>query len=148
MTLKNDMTARFDYKKSRNLTMSFQDYQLSEQNSEEFTIGAGYRWTGVKLGFIKIGGKPLNLENDFAFNFDFSYRDSKTNNYSLDQGSAPRPTNGMKTIRFAPSLDYTVSERLRITAYYEWSRNVPVLSTSFPNTNSQGGLRINFSLAQ
>ncbi|OWY23068.1 cell surface protein SprA [Sphingobacteriales bacterium UPWRP_1] len=143
----NGLSTRFDYKKSRMLGMSFQDYQLSEQRSEEFTIGLGYRMKGLNLDFIKFRGKPLNLQNELAFNMDFSYRNNVTMNYRLDQ-NVGEPTNGMKTIRIAPSIDYVVSQRLRITLFYDRTRNIPATSASFPITNSRGGLRISFNLGQ
>ncbi len=147
MTLRNGITARFDYKKSRMLGMSFQDYQLSEQRSEEFTIGAGYKLTGLDLPFIKFRGEQLTLQNDLAFNFDFSIRDTRTLNYRLDQGIA-EPTGGMRSVRLAPSIDYVVSNRLKVSLFYERTRNTPVLSTAFPTINSKGGIRVNLTLGQ
>lgn len=143
----NGLSTRFDYKRSRMLGMSFQDYQLSEQRTEEFTVGLGYRLKGLKLKFLKFGGKPLNLENDLVFNTDVSYRNNVTMNYRLDQ-NVGEPTSGMKTIRIAPSIDYVVSNRLRITLFYDRTRNIPATSASFPITNTRGGIRINFNLGQ
>lgn len=147
VTWKNGLTTRFEYRKSRTLGMSFLDYQLSEQRNEEFTIGVGYRMKGLNLGFIKFRGKPLELDNDLAFNFDMSFRDNITMNYRLDQGVI-EPTSGSKTIRIAPSIDYVISQQLRISLFYERTRNIPAISTSFPITNSRGGIRLNFALGQ
>lgn len=143
----NGLSTRFDYKRSRMLGMSFQDYQLSEQRSEEFTIGLGYRLKGLKMKFIKFRGKALDLENDLVFNTDVSYRNNVTMNYRLDQ-NVGEPTSGMKTIRIAPSIDYVVSERLRITLFYDRTRNIPATSASFPITNTRGGIRVSFNLGQ
>ncbi|HRI27756.1 MAG TPA: hypothetical protein PK715_06815, partial [Chitinophagales bacterium] len=109
--------------------------------------GLGYRLKGLKLKFLKFGGKPLNLENDLVFNTDVSYRNNVTMNYRLDQ-NVGEPTSGMKTIRIAPSIDYVVSNRLRITLFYDRTRNIPATSASFPITNTRGGIRINFNLGQ
>lgn len=144
IAFKNGLTARFEYKKNRTLAMSFQDYQLNETRGEEFTIGMGYRIKEMKLP-IKVFGKPFELKNELVFNFDFSIRDNVTTNYRLDQGTA-EPINGMKVIRIAPTIDYTVSQKLRVSLFYEYTRNIPKTSISFPNLNTRGGLRISFTL--
>jgi cell surface protein SprA len=56
LRMKNDLSLRFDYKKSRNLTMNFTDYQINETRTDEITIGAGYRVKGLQLPFT-IGKK-------------------------------------------------------------------------------------------
>ena len=145
MTFKNGLSLRGDYKRSRTLAMSLNgDYQLSDTRSEEVTAGLGYRIEGLTFPF-KIGGKKLTLENEIQFNCDFSYRDNKTINYRLDQDIS-EPTSGMKTIRIAPSIDYVVNNQLRISLFYERTKNIPATSASFPNINGRGGLRINLSL--
>ena len=118
-TTKNNISGRFEYRKSRLLGMSFQDYQLSESRSDEFTVGAGYRIAG--LGFpIKIGKRKITLDNELAFNFDFSYRNNLTTLYRLDQ-DVYEPTSGTRTIQLAPTIDYTINEKLRLSLFYEWN---------------------------
>lgn len=146
MSWKSGVTSRFEYKKSRILMMSFQDYQLSETKSDEFTIGAGYRLTGLKMPF-KFRGKPLELNNELTFNFDFSYRNNITFIYRLDQNFS-EPTRGMKMIRLSPTIDYVVSNRIRLSLYYEYQKSIPATSASFPTTNQAAGIRLNLSLAE
>ena len=43
----NQVTGRFEYKKSRQLSLSLIDFQLSETRSTEFVIGAGWRKRGA-----------------------------------------------------------------------------------------------------
>ena len=99
------------------------------------------------MNFLKFRGKQIKLENDLVFNADVSYRNNVTMNYRLDQ-NVGEPTSGMKTIRIAPSIDYVVSERLRITLFYDRTRNIPATSASFPITNTRGGIRVSFNLGQ
>ncbi len=150
--MKNDMTARFDWNKSRNLAMSFTDYQLSETNSEEFTIGVGYRVKGFKLPFKVINipgskGKTNELENDLNFKLDVSYRDDVTINHLLDQEQTV-PTRGSRVIRISPSIDYAVNKFVNVRLFFDRSRTIPKTSASFPITNTQGGVTIRFSLTQ
>ena len=167
--LKNDITGRFDYKKTRMLTMNFSDYQVNETRTDEFTIGAGYRVKGLKLPFTigkkkpapiikkedkdtkgkgkaKAGGGGTTLENDLNVKFDMSYRQDITFNRPIDQD--PVRTRGLTTIRIAPSIDYQVNKNLNVRLFYDYSQTIPATSASFPITNTQGGVTIRFSLGR
>lgn len=144
VALKNGVTARFDYKKSRTMTMSFQDYQLSETRGTEFTIGTGYRVKGLKLPF-KLFGKKVELKNELSLTLDFSIRDNLTTLYRLDQGTA-EPTQGSRVTRIAANMDYSVSQKIRMGLFYERNHTVPYTSISYENINSRGGLRLSLTL--
>lgn len=140
----SQLQTRFEYRKSRQLSLSLIDYQLSEAYSQEFTIGAGLRKKGA-LSFIKWRGK--NLENDGNFRLDLSFRDDITTNSRLDQEQV-LPTNGQKVIFISPSIDYVVSKRVNLKLYFEQRRTIPKISTSPPMTATRGGVQIRVSLAQ
>ncbi len=144
MQFTNQVTARFEYKKSRTLSLSLIDFQLSENRSTEFTVGAGWRKRGV-FSFIKWKGKPL--DNDAAFRLDFSVRDDATANSRLDQATS-LPTAGQKVVFINPSIDYVISNRVNIKLYFEQRRVEPKISTAPPITNTRGGVQIRISLAQ
>ena len=57
MLFTNQFQAKFEYAKSRQLSFSLYDFQLSEVRSTEFVIGLGYRKRGLKL----LGGLKLPL---------------------------------------------------------------------------------------
>ncbi len=144
ITWKNGMITKFDYKKSRNLSMSFVSYQMSESRTEEFTFGFGYRLKGLTLP-IKRNGKKVKLKNDINFRVDVSYRDNVTLNNRLDQ-EISEPTAGMKTIRVAPAIDYIISQRLNIRIFLDRTRSIPATSASFPITNTRAGVTLRFTL--
>ena len=144
MQFTNQVTARFEYKKSRTLSLSLIDFQLAENRSTEFTIGAGYRQRGL-FSWIKWKGKPL--QNDASFRLDLGLRDDVTSNSRLDQEQA-LPTSGQKVITINPSIDYVVSNRVNIKLYFEQRRVEPKISTSPPITNTRAGIQIRISLAQ
>ncbi len=144
MSFKNNLTMSFDFKKSRIVTMSFADYQLNEIKSTAYTFGLGYKIRGLKIP-IKIKGKPLKLENDLNFKLDFSYRDNITVTSRIDQG-IHEPTTGSKIISFLPSIDYTVSKRINVRVFFDWSRTKPYTSASYPITTARGGITLKLSL--
>ncbi|OQP51291.1 cell surface protein SprA [Niastella yeongjuensis] len=144
MQFTNQLTARFEYKKSRTVSLSLIDFQLSESRSTEFTIGAGYRKRGA-FSWIKFKGKPL--QNDASFRLDVGLRDDITANSRLDQDQA-LPTNGQKVITINPTIDYVISNRVNIKLYFEQRRVEPKISTSPPITTTRAGLQLRISLAQ
>ncbi len=147
LSFKNGLTGRFEWRRTRTVGLSLQNYQLTESNTKEVTFGAGYRIKGLNIPFIRIAGKEFNLQNDIAFNFDFAMRDNTTSVILLDQDTQ-EPASGSRTIRFSPTIDYVVNQQLRLQLFYEYNRTVPKLSTSYPITNTKGGLRVNFTLTQ
>jgi len=146
ITFVNQLSTRFEYKKSRQLSLSLIDYQLAEIRSTELTFGFDWRRKGMplikRLPFMK--GK---LDNDVTFRMDFSMRDDATANSKLDQGTS-FGTAGQKVIRIAPSIDYIVNNRISIKLYFEQNRNIPKISNSFPITNTRAGLQVRISLTQ
>jgi cell surface protein SprA len=142
------LQTRFEFKKTRTLSLSLIDYQLAENRSTEVTFGFNWRQKGVPLiKNIKFGKKQMKLDNDVTIRMDFSLRDDATANSKLDQGTS-FGTAGQKVIRIAPSIDYVLNNRVSVKLYFEQNRNIPKISNAFPITNTRGGLQIRVSLAQ
>lgn len=153
MTFTNQFQAKFEYVKSRTLSLSLYDYQLSEQRSTEYTVGLGYRKRGLKLfGGLKLP-KFLNpnggnkLENEINFQLDFRVRDNVNANSRLDQDNN-FATGGSKDITIYPTIDYYLNNRIQLKFYFEQRKVKPYISSSAPTTNTRAGVQVNISLAQ
>jgi cell surface protein SprA len=150
MQFVNKLQARIGYSKSRQLSLSLIDYQLTESRSTEFTFGGGWKKKGLPLPFkIKMPGKSeasKKLDNEINFRLDFSIRDDITSNSILDQGNA-LPTGGQKTVTISPSIDYVMSNRINLKLYFDQRRVTPKISTSPPIITTRIGLQIRISLA-
>ena len=144
MQFTNQLNARFEFKKSRQLSLSLVDFQLSEARSTEFTVGGGIRTKGT-FSFIKWKGKAL--QNDANFRLDLGFRDDITSNSRLDQLQA-LPTAGQRVITINPSVDYVISNRVNIKFYFEQRRVEPKISTAPPITNTRAGVEIRLALTQ
>jgi cell surface protein SprA len=170
MELQNGISMDLDFRKSRNLQMSFITYQLSETKTSEYTFGLGYTLRNVNIGFLT-GNKPKssrggrrggrnggdnkdnepaagqsqNQGRDMNIEFQFSLRDDITINHLLDQGVA-EPTRGLRQIQFSPSVDYDVNDRLNVRFFFDFNKTTPKTSASFPITNTRGGITVTFSL--
>ncbi|HOA39660.1 MAG TPA: cell surface protein SprA, partial [Flavihumibacter sp.] len=151
MQFTNQLSIRAEYKKSRTLSLSLVDYQLSESRSEGIVIGIGYRKRGLKLPFkFKLPGMKQSadqLSNDLNFKIDLGLQDDATANSRLDQ-SVATPTNGQKVITINPSIDYVLNNRINLKLYFDQRRTEPKISTSAPITTTRAGLQIRVSLAQ
>ncbi len=152
MMFVNQMQAKFEYSKTRQLSLSLNDFQLSEVRSTEFTIGAGYRKKGLKLlGGIKLPAflsknKSTKLDNEINFRIDFRVRDNVTANSRLDQDNN-FATGGSKETSISPTIDYFLSSRINIKLYFDQRRVKPYISSSAPTTNTRAGVQIRISLA-
>ena len=150
MQFVNSFQARIGYNKSRQLSLSLIDYQMTESRSSEFTIGAGWKKKGLPIPFkIKMPGKTeasKKLDNTLTLRLDISIRDDVTSNTYLDQ-TAALPTGGQKVITISPSIDYVLSNRINLKLYFDQRKVDPKISSSPPITTTRGGLQLRISLA-
>lgn len=142
-------SGRVEYRKSRQLSMSLLDFQLSEVHSSEITLGIRWRKRGFPLPFnLKIGKSETGkLDNDITFALDFSVRDDVTSNSRLDQSNA-FATAGQKVVSIRPTIDYVLSNRVNIQLYFDQRRLNPYVSNAAPSVNTRGGVQVRISLAQ
>lgn len=145
-TFVSSLSTKFDFRKTRTLNMSFVDYQLTEIRSTEVTVGLGYTTSGITLP-IKIKGKRPTLENDVTFRFDMSYRDDITTNFRLDQ-NLNEPTGGLTVIQISPTIDYLVNDRFNVQLYFDRQQTIPKISTAYPITTTNAGVKVRMSLAE
>ena len=147
MTFVNQLSTRFEYRKSRQLSLSLIDYQLAENRSTEYTLGMNWRKRGVPfLQNVKFGKKDMKLDNDVTFRLDFTLRDDATANSKLDQNIA-FGTAGQKVVRLSPSIDYVVNNRVNLKFYFEQNKIIPKIATSAPITTTRAGVQIRIALA-
>jgi cell surface protein SprA len=150
MQFVNSLQARVGFNKSRQLSLSLIDYQMTESRSTEFTIGGGWKKKGLPIPFkIKMPGKTeasKKLDNTLTVRLDVSIRDDVTSNTYLDQ-TAALPTGGQKVITVSPSIDYVLSNRINLKLYFDQRKVEPKISSSPPITTTRGGLQIRISLA-
>jgi cell surface protein SprA len=149
MQFVNQLQASFSYSRSRQLSLSLIDYQMSESRSTAFTVGMGLKKKGVILPFHINLGAPgtASKGNDLTFHLDFSLRDDATSNSYLDQNTS-LPVGGQKVIDIAPSIDYVVNNRINLKFYFDQRRVEPKISSSPPITTTRAGLQIRISLAE
>ncbi len=145
----NKLTTRFEYKRDRNISLSFTDIQISEVKGQEYVIGAGYRFRDFKLpfGLQKSKKKKGATGNDLNLTGDFSLRKNSTIIRRLQQ-NIDQPTAGLTILSFKLAADYSVNERFNVRLFFDKTINTPLISTSFPTANTAAGVSVRFTLAQ
>lgn len=131
---------------SRNNYMlsAVQKATLSRTLSEEIQLQAGYTMKGFEFPLLGI-----SLKNDFEVSMLTSYKVNKTSTYDLMKNNNPqagRVLTGNKQIVVEPRATYTLSNVVRISAFfrYEGTFNEGVGSPGF--TTTQVGMDIRISL--
>jgi cell surface protein SprA len=147
-TMKNSWLARIEYKKTRNLSLSFVNNQITEMRSNEFVIGTGYRFKSVPFKVKSLAtGKTVQLKSDLNVKLDFSIRDNKTilrlievNNNQISTGTMQYSINA--------SADYMMSTKLTVRLFYDQTISKPHVSAQIPTSNINAGISLRFTLAQ
>ncbi|MBV6403341.1 MAG: hypothetical protein GFGODING_00079 [Flavobacteriales bacterium] len=144
ITLQNSLLAKFEYNRDRNLSLSISNYQVTEVRGKEYVFGTGYRFKNVKFPFTIGGNRP---KSDLNLRVDVSLRQNNTVIRKMQEGQN-QVTAGQNITSIKASADYVISQRLNVRLFYERVVNKPVISTSFPSSNSNFGLSLRFTLTQ
>lgn len=147
VTTLSQLSLKLVYNRSRQLSLSLVDYQVSETSGKEWIFGFGWRKKGIRLPFKLPGMLSKNLLNDISFKFDMSLRDDATTVATLDAGSA-YTTAGQKVISILPSIDYVLNKRVSLKLYFTQRRTTPYISTTAPTIITTVGLQTRISLSQ
>ena len=145
MTWKNSLITSVELKRTRNLTMSFSNNQLTEVRGNEIIIGSGYRLKDLKLP-IKMGPKRKDLQSDLNIKADFSIRGNTTIIRKLVEGTNT-PLKGQRITSINFTADYAINRRFNIQAFYKRTGNKPFVSNLFNTSSSSAGITIRFQLA-
>jgi cell surface protein SprA len=141
----NKITARIEYNQERNLLLQLSNIQVTEIRNKDIVVGVGFTRNNTRLPF-KVNGKNTVLKNDLNFRCDFTLRNAKTIQRSIEEGSSI--TAGNLGIQFKPAITYTVNQRLNLQMYFDRNINKPEISTSFRRSNTNFGIQLRYSLSQ
>lgn len=145
----NTLTARAEYKKQRNLTMSFINNQLTETEGNEIVIGSGYRIKNLALVVSSVtgGGRISRSNNDLVLKVDLGFRKDKTTLRRVDERNS-QVSAGQNRINIYVTADYTINERFNFQAFFKRDVSDPFVSSQFKNSNTFAGVTMRFNLAQ
>jgi cell surface protein SprA len=147
VTLKNNLSFRFEYKKNRTVMLGLTNYTLNENYATEYVVGSGYRFPDIPLTMITFGAVNSPIKSDLDLRADISIRDDLFFIRRLDIADQ-KVTNGNKNIKISFSADYQLSDRLTLQAFYDRLLTDPHISSSYKTINTKFGFSIRFTLTQ
>src|SRR5690606_8875262 len=144
MTWNNSLITRLEMRQDRNLSLSFNNNQITEVKGKEYIIGLGYRVQNLKLPF-KVG--KVERASDLDLRADISMRDNRTVIRRIVE-NRNELTAGQRIFSIKFTADYRFSNRLNLRLFYDRVANTPLISTTFPTANTNAGISLRFTLSQ
>jgi cell surface protein SprA len=141
---KSKLSLKFEYKTKRDLSLNVSNAQLTEQNGKDWSFEVGLTKNNMKLPF-KDQGRTITLKNDITFLMNISVSNTQTIQRKIDEENTI--TNGNINFQFRPNISYVVNQKLRLTFYADHSTNEPLVTNSFPRSNTKVGFKLTFNLA-
>jgi cell surface protein SprA len=146
MNWKNSLTTRFEWKKSRTVTLNMTSNQVADARINELIFGAGYRFDNVQI-ILKTGGGQRALKSDLNLRFDLSIRDNKTVARKLIE-DVNQPVVGQRVFSIGTTADYVLSDRFNLQIFADHMMNDPFVANTFPTSNTNFGFSLKFTLVQ
>ena len=146
ITWLNNITSRFEYRKTRNVMLSLTNNQAMELYNNEASLGMGYRFENMKM-FVKTKSSQKMLTNDLNVRADLTYGKNKTVLRKLMEENN-QTTGGQESFSIKFSADYNLSEVFIVRLFYDRILNSPFISNSYRTTNSNFGVSFRFTLTQ
>ncbi|NLN72727.1 MAG: cell surface protein SprA [Bacteroidales bacterium] len=143
-TLKNSLMAKVEFKRSRNLALSFANSQLTEIASNEMVFGLGYRFKDIRMTF-NFSGVMTNTKSDLNVKANVSIRDNRTTLRKIIE-NVNQISTGQKVVTINLSADYQLSQKFTVRAFYDHIVNRPHVSNQFPTSNINSGISVRFTL--
>ena len=146
MIWKNGITSRLELKRSRNLSLSLANNQLTEVFNNEIVFGTGYRFDEVQI-IIRAGGGQREFQSDLNLRADVSIRDNRTIMRKIVE-QTNEPTAGQKIVTLKFTADYVLSDRFNLRVFFDRIVNKPFVARTFPTFNTNFGFSLRFTLVQ
>ncbi len=143
---KNSLTTRFEWKKSRTVSLNLTSNQVADARINELIFGAGYRFDNVQI-ILKTANGQRALKSDLNLRLDLSIRDNKTLARKLIE-NVNQPVVGIKVFTIGTSADYVLSDRFNLQIFADHTMNNPFVASTFPTSNTNFGFSLKFTLVQ
>jgi cell surface protein SprA len=146
MNWQSNLTSRFEWRKSRTISLNLTGNQVTDNRVNELIFGAGYRFDDVQIT-IKTGGAQKSLKSDLNLRLDLSIRDNKTVVRKLVE-DVNQPVAGIKVLTIGTTADYVLSDRFNLQIFADHTMNNPFVANTFPTSNTNFGFSLKFTLVQ
>ncbi len=135
----NNFSLSSEFRKSRDISLSLENSQLSTLEEKSYIAGIGYRKLNARLPFQIFADR--NWKNDMNFRMDFALNDRRIGRYRTGV-SYEEITGGNKSLTFNPSLDYTINRLYNIRLFYNSNAIRPYTSQTFATSYTYFGVNL------
>ena len=144
VNLKNSMQANFEIRKDRSLSLSFSNNQLTEVSRLSYVLGGGYRFKDVTIN-IRSGESTRELKSDIDLRATLTWNQNTTILRKIDQ-KVNLMSSGSDVLNLNLQGEYSISEKIMLTAFFEMTINTPYVSNAYRNSMTQGGFKLRLIL--
>lgn len=146
--LKNSFTFKAEYKQQRTISLNLTSTQVVEATSQEYVFGMGYVLKDFDVMLKTKSNRVKKVKNDLTLRLDVGYKNIATLISKLDSDDVPQATAGSRTMTIKFTADYVFSSRLNFRFFYDYQSNAPLITTSYPMSDSNVGLSIKLMLTR
>jgi cell surface protein SprA len=144
MSLKNSLQFKAEWRKSRTITLSMTNFQVTENANDEIVFGAGYRIKGLDIVF-NFAGVRRKTEGELALRADFSIRDNKTILRKIEE-DVNQASSGQRILQIAFNAEYLFTKNFSIKLFYDHNLTQPALSNQYRTLTISAGLSLKIML--
>ncbi|MDO4190271.1 MAG: cell surface protein SprA [Bacteroidales bacterium] len=148
VAMKNSFTFKAEYKQQRTASLNLTSTQVVEATSQEYVLGMGYVMKDFDVMLKTKSSRVKKVKNDLTLRLDLGYKSIATIISKLDSDDVPQATAGSKTITIKFTADYVFSSRLNFRFFYDYQSNAPLITTSYPMSDSNIGISIKLMLTR
>jgi cell surface protein SprA len=141
---KSKLTFRFEYKTKRDISLNVSNAQVTEANGKDWSFEMGFTKNNMRLP-IKDQGRIITLKNNVTFLLNISMSNTQTIQRKIAEDNVI--TNGNINFQFRPNVSYVVNQKLTVQMYADHNTNEPLVTNSFPRSNTRVGFKVLFNLA-
>ncbi len=147
ITWNNSLTSKLQMNKKRILSLSLTNNQLTENLTNEWVVGLGYKFDKMDIILGGVGKKQKKWSSDLDLSLDFSIKDNLTILREIEE-ETDELSAGQKVATIKFTADYALSKSFTMQLYYDRVVNNPYISTSYPTKTTDVGVSFTFSLSQ
>lgn len=145
-TMLNNITASISNSRSRSVSLSLANNQITETYNREWSLSVGYRFDKLGLIFGK-GEDAKQFNNDLNVSLGLSQRDNFTILRRIEELDNELAS-GSKNFSMKFSADYAFSQKFSMQFYYDQTIAKPYISSSYPTNNVNVGVSFQLTLSE
>ena len=145
VTMNNNLTTRFEYKKSRIVSLSLASNYITDIYNNEYVIGAGYRFEQVPLNMF-VSSVKSDVKSDLNIRADLSIRDDITVTRKIEN-QLQQASAGTRNFKLSLTADYSLSQNLKASVFFDHTITDPHAGNSvFLQSITNFGFSVQFML--